>query len=124
MSVYRVREAVLLDGEALALARRCVEIAQAARRRNGLSPDRRLVALAAALAGPGQPDSDHDTPGDDGVMSSFVTIAQAADMLGVSERTVRRLAPGLGGRKAGAVWLVDEAAVIEHREGTTCPTTP
>lgn len=44
-----------------------------------------------------------------------ITTGQAAVLLGVSERRARQLAAGGMGRKAGRTWLLDRAAVEEHR---------
>ncbi len=45
-----------------------------------------------------------------------LTVTQAAAMLGVTTRRARQLAPLLGGRKAGGVWLLDAAAVAAEAE--------
>ena len=46
-----------------------------------------------------------------------VTVAEAAEQLGLSERQTRRRAPQLGGRRIGGVWLLDQTAIDEHKEG-------
>ena len=48
-----------------------------------------------------------------------MTTHEAAALLGVSDRTARRLAPELGARRVGRAWLLDRAAVLEHAEGAT-----
>lgn len=114
MSLYRLPAgAVLLDGEALVLAGYAVESAQRHRIRNGLPPLPGLDRLRAVLTAPGHPDAVPDAPCD----PETVTTREAAALLGCSERTVRRLAPLLGGRNVGGRWLLDRAAVHEHRAG-------
>jgi len=46
-----------------------------------------------------------------------VTVAEAARQLGLSERQTRRRAPQLGGKRIGGVWLIDQDAIAEHKEG-------
>lgn len=111
--------AVLLTGGALDAARYAVEVAQRARRRNGLPPVASLTALAdaldAAMAVGGQTDTIDDAQGD----PDYMTTDEAAELLGISPRSVRRMASRLGGRLVGGRWLVDRQAVSEHLEGLT-----
>lgn len=110
--------ALLLTAEDLGVVAYAVAAAQRSRRRNGLGPLRRLDALAAALdaarvAATGHADSEPDHTGD----AETMTTTEAAQLLGVSDRTARRLAPGLGGRRIGGRWHLDAAAVAEHVAG-------
>jgi len=115
MTLYRLPAgAVLLDGEALRLVAYCVATAERTRRRNGLPPLPGLVRLREALTAPGHPDADPEPVGD----AESVTTAEAARLLGCSERTIRRQAARLGGRNVGGRWLLDRAAVEEHRAGS------
>lgn len=92
----------------------CVSLARRARRTNGLPPSPALDRLAAALADLGHADSSNDPARHDEAMTTqMLDTATAAQALGVSERTARRLAPALGGRKTGGVWFFDPVAVHE-----------
>lgn len=102
--------AVVLAGEALDAVCYAVGVAQEARVRNGLPRSRGLDQLAAIVAAPGHPDSPEADLGE----ADRMTTTEAAQMLGCSARTVRRLAPGLGGRQCGGQWFVDRQAVTEH----------
>lgn len=127
---------VVLDGEWLNVARRAVLVADAARRRNGLptstaylalaeaitaamsAPASKTETLSSALAARGQKDIDKSAllqaiP----EMEPTVTIKDAARQLGCSRRQARRLAEKLGGRKVCGNWLLDQAAIDEHRKG-------
>ncbi len=116
MSVTRLPPgAVLLSGAGLELVRYAVETTVRVRRVNGLPPSLGLQQLADALAVPGQPDSPDESPRDPGFE---VDCHEASRMLGVSERTARRLAPKLGGRRVGGRWLLDRQAIRDHLEGT------
>ncbi len=95
----------------------CVAQAQRARRGDGLPPSPALERLAAALADLGHTDVPEVPEQHDGDMQTTFTAAEAAQVLGTSERTARRLAPALGGRKHAGTWLLDAAAVHEHLEG-------
>lgn len=118
MTIYKVPPgALLLDGPALAVVAYSVAVAQQARRRNGRPPLAALDALASTLAAAGQADEDQDHHGD----AEYMTTDDAARLLGISPRTARRLAPGLGGRKVGGRWLVDALAVREHLDGRNQP---
>ena len=115
MTAYRLPAgAVLLDGPDLDALAYCIEVTQRARGRNGLPPSRRVNALARLVAAPGHPDTADEPVGD----ADDMTTEEAAELLGVSRRTARRLAPALGGRLVGGRWLLDRQAVTEHLEGT------
>lgn len=106
---------VLLTGEAVAAAAEAIRAAQRYRALCGMPPSAAWARLAVVLdvADLGHPDS---APGpvrhDEGM-----DAATAAGLLGCSERTARRLAPSLGGRKQGGVWVLDSLAVREHIDG-------
>lgn len=104
---------VLLTGSTVHLVLGALKIAQRSRIRNGLPPLRAYVDLMRAMADNGHADSDDTADGH----HEDMTIEEAANTLGVSVRTTRRLAGGLGGRKVGRAWLLDRAAVLEHAEG-------
>ncbi len=106
--------AVILHGPALDLAVYAVRLAQQARARNGLPSSIGLEQLAAVLAAPGQSASPPAAVAEHDLM----TIHEAAEALGVSERTARRLAPQLGGRLVGGRWLLDRQCVAEHISGS------
>lgn len=108
---------MLLVGSALDAARYAVDVAQRARSRNGLPPSGSLARLAAALAVPGQTDSDEAPTRE----AEHMSIPEAAELLGCSTRTARRLAPGLGGQRIGGRWLLDRQTIEEHNEGRTHP---
>lgn len=114
MGAARVPEgSVLLTGEAVDALRYAVEKAQAWRRWQGLSRSARLDVLAAVTVA-GQADTAEEPV----VEADYMTTEEAATVLGVSCRTARRLAPGLGGRVVGGRWFLDRLAVAEHKEGT------
>lgn len=116
MTAYRLPAgAVLLDGRHLEALRYAIDVTQRARHRNGLPPVAALAALAALVAAPGQSDSPDESAGE----PEYMTTDEAAALLGISPRSVRRMASGLGGRIVGGRWLVDRQAVTEHKEGQT-----
>ena len=116
MTAYRLPAgAVLIDGRHLEALRYAIAAAQRARRRNGLPPALALSELAALVAPLGHGDTPDDPTGE----SDDMTTNQAAAVLGLSPRTVRRLASGLGGRLVGGRLLLDRLAVTEHIEGMT-----
>lgn len=114
MGVHRIPDgAVLLTGEALEAVAYAVSTAQTARRRNGYPPMASLCRLSEALSPAGQADSPDEEIRD----ADHMTTEEAATVLGVSCRTVRRLAPGLGGHLVGGRWFLDRMAVAEHKRG-------
>lgn len=113
--------ALILTGDHLDVVRYAIAAARREQRRNGLPPSPRLDQLANAVAAVGHPDNPTGLPADDDHM--LLSADQAAELLGVSPRTARRLAPGLGGRKVGGTWLLDALAVDEHRAAQP-PTNP
>ena len=117
--IVPVERGVLLTGSAIDAVRYAVDVAQRARGRNGLPPSVMLAALREALAAPGQTDTAGGPAGHpEGVgLEETVSTQEAGNLLGCSPRTARRLAPQLGGRCVGGVWLLDRLAVAEHVEG-------
>lgn len=120
MNVFRLPAVVALDADAVKLVLLAIAQAQRARARlDALPPSPRLDALARALAGACPSADMPEAPTrDTGGMNNPIDTAAAAELLGVSGRHARRLAPGLGGVKVGGTWLLDAAAVEEHRGGT------
>ena len=84
-----------------------------ARRRDGLAPSRALEQLRLHVTPAGQPDTEPEpTP-----EAEYVTSEQAAQLLGVSRRTITRNADRLGGKLRGGRWLLDRVALEEHKQG-------
>lgn len=112
-----VDRAILLSGRNLEVIVYAVRVAQRDRARNGLPRSRDLDQLAAAVAqaAGGQSDSCEQVE----VQADYISCSEAASILGCSERSVRRWAPGLGGQLVGGRWLVDRQAVVEHAAGQT-----
>ena len=110
-----IERGVLLTGREIEAVVYAVRVAQRDRARNGLPRSRDLDRLAAAVtrAAGGQPDSPEQIE----VQADYISCSEAASILGCSERSVRRWAPGLGGQLVGGRWLVDRQAVLEHCEG-------
>ncbi|WP_373199840.1 helix-turn-helix domain-containing protein [Mycobacterium marinum] len=113
---------VVVHGVSLRVARDAMTIAASARRANGLPVSPAYLELAeafdAAMSAARQCDVAQPA-----VLQHYpqktptVTIAEAAEALGLSKRQTQRLAPRLGGRLIGGRWLLDEQAVREHLEG-------
>jgi hypothetical protein len=110
---------IVLAGDWLEVVLQELHLAQRHRRQNRL-PDNANRALAAAIqqamsAGPAR-----DTP-NPGVAhnnnSRWLTVREAAEQLGCTERHVRRIAPQLDGVLASGRWFVPETAIREHVEG-------
>jgi hypothetical protein len=113
---------VVLTAEWLEAALQAVLIAARARRQNGLPNSAAHLALAKALNSAMSADGHSDVreiepEHDYSYAQPTVTIAEAARQLGLSERQTRRRAPQLGGRRVGGVWLLDQIAIDEHKEG-------
>lgn len=110
-----IERGVLLTGREIEVIVYAVRVAQRDRARNGLPRSRDLDQLAAAVAqaAGGQLDSPEQVE----VETDLISCREAAGILGCSERSVRRWAPGLGGQLVGGRWLVDRQAVLEHCEG-------
>ena len=110
-----IERGVLLTGREVEVIGYAIRVAQRDRARNGLPRSRDLDQLAAAVAqaAGGQPDNPEQVE----VQADYISCSEAASILGCSERSVRRWAPGLGGQLVGGRWLVDRQAVLEHCEG-------
>ena len=115
--ITAVDHAVLLSGREIEAVGYAIRVAQRDRARNGLPRSRDLDRLAAAVAqaAGGQPDNPEQVE----VQADYISCSEAASILGCSERSVRRWAPGLGGQLVGGRWLVDRQAVVEHAAGQT-----
>ena len=114
MSALRIDHgALVLAGEHLTAAREAVRIARAARARNGLPEARALAELAGLLAPGPQRDAQEQTQ----EHAEPMTTKQAAELLGVSPRQVRRLASRLGGQTIAGRLVLDAAAVQQHHSG-------
>jgi hypothetical protein len=50
------------------------------------------------------------------VVVTWITVKEAADLLGLSVRQTTALARRLGGRKVGKAWMLDAAAVLEEAD--------
>jgi excisionase family DNA binding protein len=114
MAGLRVERGVVLTGPHLEAARAAVQLAAMSYDRKGGQTPRVLVELGAMLAGPCPARDSHKALAE---QHQDMTTRQAAEVLEVSERTVRRLAPGLGGHKVAGRLVLDAAAVHQHREG-------
>jgi hypothetical protein len=121
-----VRAGVLLSGAAVVDCARGVRLLIRATRMDGLSvPDRlRLLdRLLSAEAGRVLTDlgiSEVPTsPAVPLLPLTTWTTRKAAEMLGVSERRARALAPRLGGQRIGWSWQIDPAAVEAYAERRT-----
>jgi len=120
--LLRVGGVVILAGPAGRLALEAVLIACRVRRQNGL-PDTQFRTLAQALAASttmadiGHTDVCTDATEASSTLLQPMLIGEAAEALGLSERQTRRLAPKLGGHRAGRHWLLDRLAVEEHLQG-------
>lgn len=114
MTAARVPEgAVLLAGRQLAIVAWAIRQAQDDyRRRNGANSSE-LAALLAVVSPPGH----GDTPAGAEPHPETMTTTEAAHLLGMSPRTVRRKADALGGRLVGGVLVFNRQAVLEHRDG-------
>ena len=117
MTATRIDLCVILTGEHLTAAREAVRIARVVRERNGLPEARALLELAGLLAPSPQRDAQESPP----EQSEPMTTRQAAAVLEVSPRQVRRLASRLGGHSIAGRLLVDAAAVREHNQGKRAP---
>lgn len=114
--------AVVMAGRSLDLVAQAIREAQRWRARNGLpalDAYAKLLAAVTANATPVAVDGHADSPAAPVVEAEAMTTHEAAALLGVSDRTARRLAPELGARRVGRAWLLDRAAVLEHAEGAT-----
>jgi excisionase family DNA binding protein len=114
MTAYRLQSAgVLLMGDHVDAVREAVRIARLARTRNGLPEAPILAELASILQACPQRDLPEQSTPDHEAM----TTREVAELLGVSPRHVRRLAPGLDGFTKGGRLLFPAAAVRQHLDG-------
>lgn len=104
--------ALIITPDLFPAIRRAIAAAQNERRAAGQPPHPELVRLGELLARPVT-----DSPPRPVEEPRPLTAVEAAQLLGVTPRTVRRLAPRLDGHKHGAAWLIPAAAVQEHIEG-------
>ncbi len=114
MTAQLVDSAVLLTGPSIEAARYAVQVTRRARQRNNLPAAPQLDALWAALSAGGHPASRDEHTGRGG---DLLSVSAAAELLGCSNRTVRRLAPKLGGKLVSGRWVLSRQAVAEHIEG-------
>ena len=121
--LHRVGGVVVISGNAARTLCEAVLIAERSRRSSGLPLSRDYATIAAelhaAMSAAGQSDVRSDPDPKTDVVHPTVTIEQAAEVLGVSKRQARRLAPDLGGRIVNGGWLLDPQAIREHIEGRT-----
>lgn len=129
--VQRLGPAILLQGAAVLDANYLITLGVREARRNGIPAPARILALLDALAktaaatrrasADGHADvPDHPLPGQS--VLTALTTKEAADMLDLSERQIRRLAPDLGGRLRHRTWTFDRGAVAayaEHRKAAS-----
>lgn len=121
-SVQRVNDAVLVAGQALVDT--AVLVAAGLHyqyRTDGISANPRLRNLAnlyADAAAAVSASRHADVRGEPVSASSLadeITTLEAAEMLGIGQRQMCRLAPLLGGRRTTAGWLVRRGAVAAHQ---------
>ena len=105
-------DGLLLTGPHLEAARYACRVAVSARIRHGLHIPPTLAELHAQLSGDGHTDSGADTSAED-----WITTSEAAHILGCTQRTIRRIAPQLDGRRTPGGWLIPRSAVTQHQEG-------
>lgn len=118
--LVRVDRAVLVSDTAARVLLDALSIAARHRRMSGMSTDPYLSlasALADVVAVDGQTVRQTPPAVQPLALRPTVTVAEAAEQLGVSRRTVRRIAPRLGGQRVGRAWMLDPIAVAEHLEG-------
>ena len=120
-SAQRISAGVLLSGPMVIAALRAVDLTLRALARNERPREPNLEALhtvlSECLSECPRPDTvnhtaEHTTSGC-GLLSS----CEAAGLLGCSARTVRRLAPRLGGERIAGRWMIDREALEEHVAG-------
>lgn len=104
---------LLLTGSHLQIMSRALDALDRERRRNGLPASKDAADMRALLAPSGHAASPPPAAPQDDCMST----EEAAQALGVSVRTARRMAPKLGGRRVGGALLFDRIAVQEHLSG-------
>jgi hypothetical protein len=108
------RRAVVLTGPHLDAARAAVRLYVTTLDEVGRPTPRVLTELLEILSAPCPGGDSREAPPE---QSEDMTTRQAAEALGMSERSVRRIAAGLGGRMVAGRLVLDAAAVHQHREG-------
>lgn len=96
------------------------------RRRDGIEPSTRLLRTVAALKAAAEAARATDTADIADVRTSLtsaslrngtqVGVAEAADLVGVGARQIRRLAPNLGGVKTRSGWRFDTGLLAAYLE--------
>lgn len=130
--VQRLGSAVLLQGRAVIDVHYLVAVGvRETTRRDGISPSPRLKALLKVLAS-----AAHDLQAESAVGPADVrveadagsstvldetTTAEAATMLGISSRQVRRLAPELGGHQIRGAWIFPRGAIESAHHNRCSP---
>lgn len=115
---------VLLTGSHLYMVQQALDALGRERRRNGLPVSRDAAELRRVIttqldrrdrpmAAVGHEDTARGIAPEHGSMST----KEAAQLLGVSTRTARRMADRLGGRLVGGVLMLDRIAINEHLAG-------
>ena len=118
--LVRVEAAVIVSGNAARVLLDALAIAARHRRMSGMSTDPYLAiaqALADVVATDGQTVRQTPPVVQSLALRPMLTVAEAAEQLNLSRRTVRRLAGQLGGQRVGRSWLLDPIAVAQHLEG-------
>ena len=116
-----VSHAVILSGDALRIVLELMLIGLRSRKLSGFTANQTYTAVAQTLADVAA-EGQTVTPATPVEQCSLLdrpdtSVQAAAEMLGLSHRTVRRMAPRLGGRKINGSWWLDAAAIREHMEG-------
>lgn len=109
-------DVLLLTGDAIELAAAAIAMAIQYRALEGRPPHRGLQSLLAECRPRPQGDKLDEAAGHPET-ARMVPSAEAAEVLGLSPRQARRLAPKLGGQLVAGRWLVDRDALLEHRQG-------
>jgi len=121
MGAQRISAGVLLTGQMVTVALRAVDLTLRALARNERPREPSLEALhtvlSECLSECPRPDTvnrtaEHTTSG-----NGWLSSCEAAGLLECSARTVRRLAPRLGGERIAGRWMIDSAALEEHLAG-------
>ena len=126
MTVRRL-SGVLVEGRELVFVSRAVDaVLDQQRRRDGIYPapwlrelsEELRAASAACLARPGQRDVPVElSSAPFFVGEDWITTKEAATMMGISARTVRRRATDLGARRVGGRLLIDPVVVADFGRG-------
>lgn len=120
--VQQLGSAVLLQGRAVIDVHYLVAIGvRETTRRDGISPSPRLQALLKVLASAardlqaesavGPADVRIEADAEPSTVLDDTTTAEAATMLGISSRQVRRLAHELGGHQVRGAWIFPRGAI-------------